>query len=95
VLKRRARAWRGDWIGLRRGNLVPLPIARADTQLQDTIVAAYERCRGAADALDDAVTDADTETLSRIYDAAVLAFDRLVFDLYEISDEELQVIRSA
>lgn len=48
----------------------------------------------AATVLDTARSDHDRESLGRIYDSAVAQFDRLVFDLYEITPEDLAVIRS-
>lgn len=95
MLKRRARAWRGEWMGARGRTLGKLSIVEPDADVQHDVVTAFQTCRRLAVDFDAAVTDADTEQLGRMYDGAVAAFDRKIFDLYEISDDELLVIRSA
>jgi len=87
-LKRFSRAWRGAYIGARKGNLARLPTRVPSPATQANIVAECERCRRAAAALDNARSEHDAETLGRIYDQAVDAFDASVFELYGITDEE-------
>ena len=95
ALRRRSRAWRGDWMGARAANLRRLPILEPDAATQQAVIAAFDGCRRLAAELADAVTDHDTELLGRLLDDAVAAFDRRLFELYSITNEELQVIRSA
>jgi type I restriction-modification system DNA methylase subunit len=94
VLKRYSRSWRGDYFGARKGNLSRLPIYVASDGEQQQVIAAFDDCVATAEALDEAQSDADREMLGRAYTAAVAVLDRLAFDLYEISDDELRVIRS-
>jgi len=94
VLKRRSRAWRGQWMGARAANLRRLPVVEPDDATQDDVVAAFEGCRRLANEYDAAVTDRDKQLLVRLYDDAVAAFDRRVFELYAIDNVELTVIRT-
>lgn len=94
VLKLYSRAWRGDYFGARNANLSRLPIAIASQEQQDRLIEAYTTCVRTAEALDNARSDHDREALDRALAAAIDQFDRLVFDLYEITDDELRVIRS-
>jgi hypothetical protein len=94
VLKRYSRAWRGDYFGARNRNLSRLPIALPPQETQDRLIDAYTTCVATAEALNDARSDHDRETLDRAYAAAIGQFDRIVFDLYEISDDELRAVRS-
>jgi hypothetical protein len=94
ALKRFSRAWRGDYFGARKRNLVRLPIAIADEEGQTAVVDAYDQCVAAAGAYDAAQSEFDQETLGRVYESAVEQFDRLVFDLYGVTPDELRLIRS-
>jgi Eco57I restriction-modification methylase/TaqI-like C-terminal specificity domain len=94
VLRRYSRAWRGNYYGARKRNLARLPIAIPEADEQQAVVNGYSDCVGAAAALDSARSDHDRESLARIYDSAVDRFDRLIFDLYEITPDEVRVIRS-
>lgn len=93
ALKRYSRAWRGDYFGARNRNLSRLPIYIASEE-QERLLAAFNDCAQTAAALDDARSNHDREMLSRAHAAAIGRFDRMVFDLYEISEDELRVIRS-
>lgn len=95
MLKRFSRAWRGAWMGARAANLKRLAIAEPDDHTQHAIIDACRTCRRLAIAYDAAVTDGDKEQLTRLYLGAVSTFDRMVFDLYEVTNDELMVIGSA
>lgn len=95
ALKRYSRAWRGDYYGARKGNLVRLPIAIPAAAARAALVAAYDQCRLAAEAVDSARSDMDRGSLGRLYPRAVQDFDRLVFETYAITADELAAVRSA
>jgi TaqI-like C-terminal specificity domain len=95
ALKRYSRAWRGDYYGARKRNLVRLPIASPEDATQAAVVDSFEHCVAAATAFDAARSGFDQETLGRAYENAVEQFDRVIFDLYEITPEELLLIRSS
>lgn len=91
---RTSRTFRGGYLGIRAASLRQLAIAEPDTGTQARIVDAFTDCRRLATEFDVAVSDRDKELLGRLYHDAVSTFDRLVFDLYAITDDELLVIRS-
>jgi len=47
ALRRRSRAWRGEWMGARAANLRRLPILEPDTTTQQAVVAAFDRSSAA------------------------------------------------
>jgi hypothetical protein len=94
ALRRRSRAFRGDYFAGRASNLRLIPIAITANDTQNELVAAYERCVQAAGATDTATGEHDEELTARIYDQSVRSFDDLVFGLYGITDDERRVIRS-
>jgi type I restriction-modification system DNA methylase subunit len=94
ALKRYSRSWRGDYFGARNRNLSRLPICIASEDEQGQVIAAFNDCVETASALDEARADADREMLGRAHEAAVQQFDTLVFALYEISPDDLRVMRS-
>ena len=95
VLKRGARAWRGEWMGARAANLKRLPIVEPSVGTQTEVVELFESCRGLATEIDSAVSDRDKELLGRVFNDAIAHFDSRVFDLYGITNAELRVIRSS
>ena len=94
ALKRYSRAWRGDYYGARKANLVKLPIAVGGAGERAAISAAFQACCATAGDLDSAVSDHDRVTLERIYAQAVDRFDALVFAAYDVGTEDLAVLRS-
>ncbi|HEU4943907.1 MAG TPA: N-6 DNA methylase, partial [Solirubrobacterales bacterium] len=94
VLRRLAREFRGQWMGARAGSLKRLPVVEPDDDAQAAVVALFDSCRHFAAELDATTADHDRELLDRLLGDAVSSFDRAIFDLYEITEEELRVIRS-
>lgn len=94
MLRRSSRAFRGGWMGARADNLKALAVAEPSVSDQQAIIGAWEDCRRVASEYDAAVTDSDLEQLGRLYRGTITTFDGLVLDLYNISDDELVVIRS-
>lgn len=93
ILRRYSRAWRGDWFGARKGNLVKLPIAVVDGALQAEIVDSYQHCQRLASDLGRRHGSRD-ELVERLLAAAVEAFDRSVFRLYGLTAEEVALVHS-
>lgn len=95
VLRRYSRAFRGGWFAARKGNLVKLPIAPADVANRRDIVALYDRCTEANDALRTARTDRAVDLAERALAEAATRFDRAVEALYGLSEEEVALLCTA
>jgi type I restriction-modification system DNA methylase subunit len=77
-----SRAFAGDWFAARKGTLGRLPIACPDKDTRDQIIALYQACVKAR-------AGEDAEELA----VATEAFDRAVYDLYEVTHAERLFVR--
>jgi len=94
VLRRFSRAWRGDWFAARKRNLIRLPIAKATTEEQEHIIRLYTDCITQRELLEAARMDASRALRTRLYDNAVENFDRVIEDLYHLTDDERKLVRA-
>lgn len=95
LLRLHAEDFRGGWVGARKAHLSRLPVAIPDPATQQEILEAYDRCRQAVADLRAARSgSAQHEQTRRLAAAAIEQFDSTVFDLYELTAQERDLVRS-
>jgi type I restriction-modification system DNA methylase subunit len=95
VLRRRSRAWRGEWFAARKGNLVRVPIAEPEPNRRESIKEGFERCVRATKAIEAAITDSDQVRAERLQARSIGEFDQAVFDLYGLTNKERRLVTEA
>ena len=73
-------------------DILQFPIPNPENARHDQIVALVEKMLSKHKQLADAKTDQETTVLQRQIDTTDQQIDRLVYDLYELTEEEIKVI---
>jgi hypothetical protein len=94
-LRQMSNLFRGGWITCTKQYFGELPIAIPDSKHHDALVAKVEQMLAAKEALAEAWTSKDKNFYEQKCDALDRQIDRLVYDLYGLTEEEIAIVEGA